>query len=204
MRARPIEAVYGVPEPPNQVHQDAPISDIADHRNLKAPEEVQAEVPRVSEPPAEWANDELQSIASTIEELQGRLALANDRLGSVATVETTEVEIGRLFVEAQRFSEASLANLECQIHEILREAEAKATQILAEATGEAREIRRQAEHAAAASTQTARELRAAIAGFSSVNSELVKELSSLNAMLLPADEELTSEVAPLSGDSQRD
>ena len=30
-----------------------------------------------------------------------------------------EVEIGRLFVEAQRFSEASLSKLESRIHEVL-------------------------------------------------------------------------------------
>ena len=62
-------------------------------------------------------------------------------------METTEVEIGRLFVEAQRFSEDSLSKLEFEIYEILREVEAKAKQILAEATQEAHEIRRQAQHA---------------------------------------------------------
>jgi hypothetical protein len=214
MSARPIESVFGVPGPPSQINSDADISDIANHRNLKISEEVKPgltqpevtrpEEARVSEPPAEWANDELQSIASTIEELQNRLALANEQLGSVATVETTEVEIGRLFVAAQRFSKASLANLECQIHEILREAETKAAQILAEATGEAQEIRRQAEQAAAATTKTARELHAAIAGFSSVNNELVTELSALNAMLLPADEHRTFEIALSSGESESD
>jgi hypothetical protein len=209
MSARPIESVFDVPGPPSQINSDADISDIANHRNLTISEEVKPgltrpEEARVSEPPAEWANDELQSIASTIEELQHRLALANERLGSVATVETTEVEIGRLFVAAQRFSKASLANLECQIHEILREAETKAVQILAEATGEAQEIRRQAEQAAAATTKTARELHAAIAGFSSVNNELVTELSALNAMLLPADGHRTFEIALSSGESESD
>lgn len=214
MSARPIESVFGVPEPPSQIDSDADISDIARHRNLKISEEIQSgltdpdvtrpEEARVSEPPAEWANDELQSIASTIEELQNRLAMANERLGGVANVETTEVEIGRLFVEAQRFSEASLTNLESQIHEILREAEAKAAQILFEATGEAQEIRRQAERAAAASTRTARELHAAIAGFSSVNNELVKELSALNAALLPADEQRNLERDLPSGESESD
>jgi deoxyribodipyrimidine photolyase len=201
MSARPIESVFGVPEPPSQAHSDAAISDIANHRNLRAPEGGQPdgaqpvtarhEQTTPSEPRAEWADDELQSIASTIQDLQSRLAVANERIANAAKVETTDVDIGRLFVEAQRFSEASMANLERQIHEILHEAEAKAGQILAEATHEAREIRSQAEEFAAASTKTARELSAAIAGFSSVNTELVKELSALNAVLLPAHEDHT-------------
>ena len=78
----------------------------------------------------EWVNTELHTIASTIEELQGRLNEANTRLASASKVETTEFEIGRLFVEAQRFSEASLSKLELTIHEILGEAEAKANRSL--------------------------------------------------------------------------
>jgi hypothetical protein len=202
MSARPIESVFGVPEPASQAHSDAAISDIANHRNLRGPEGSQPngaqpvtarhEQTTPSEPPAEWADDELQSIASTIQDLQSRLTLANERIANAAKVETTEVDIGRLFVEAQRFSEASLSNLERQIHEILHEAEAKAVQILAEATGEAQEIRRRAEHAAADSIKTARDLHYAIAGFSSVNNELVRELSALNSRLLHADEERAS------------
>ena len=143
---------------------------------------------------AQWANAELMSIASTIAELQERLAEANSRAESATQVETTEFEIGRLFVEAQRFSEASLTKLETQIHQILREAEAKAIQILSEATAEALEIRRRAQQAAFASTATARELQAAIVGFTKVNDELVKELGSLNNMLAPATEQSVSEI----------
>jgi chromosome segregation ATPase len=214
MSVRPIESVFGVPEPPSQISSDAHISDIATHRNVEISEGVQSGLTRpegarpeetqVSDPPAEWANDELQSIADTIEELQNRLALANQQLGSVAKVETTEIEIGRLFVEAQRFSESTLANLEYQIHEILHEVEAKAAQILAEATSEAQEIRRQAEQAAAASAETEQELHAAIAGFSALHGELVKKLGDLNAMLPPGDEQRSSETALSSGESESD
>jgi cell division septum initiation protein DivIVA len=131
----------------------------------------------------ESASSEIEQISSAIDELQGRLAQANSQLGQVTAVRTTELEIGRLFVEAQRFSEASLSNLEAQIQEILAEAEAKATQILREATVEAQEIRREAQQSAFFPARTAQELQSAIAGFSLVNSELVKELEALNAML---------------------
>jgi hypothetical protein len=131
------------------------------------------------------ATSELGAIAGAIEELQGRLAQAHEQLNQVAVVQTTEYEIGRLFVEAQRFSEASLSKLEMQIQEILVEAEAKAAEILREAHEDAAEIRRQAQQASFIPDRTAQELQTAIVGFASVNSELVKELTALNDMLTP-------------------
>ena len=194
MSTRPIDSVFGVPQRPSDAQPGAPIADMANHRNADAPGEAQASGTEV-----EWANAELHSIASTIEELQSRLEEANTRLDSAARVETTEFEIGRLFVEAQRFSEASLSKLELQIHEILCEAEAKARQILTEATEEAHEIRGQAQQAAFASTRTARELQSAIAGFTTVNHELLKELGSLNVMLAPNNERGMTEIDRSSG-----
>jgi uncharacterized coiled-coil DUF342 family protein len=137
----------------------------------------------------EWTHAELQSIAGTIEELQRRLEVANSQLSTAANVETTESEIGRLFVEVQRFSEDSLSKLELQIFGILCAAEDKAKAILTEATQEAIEIRRQAQEAAFLSTKTAQELQSAIAGFTTVNNELVRELGALNSMLTPASEQ---------------
>jgi glutamate-1-semialdehyde aminotransferase len=147
-----------------------------------------AEVAHTAGTDVDWTNAELHSIASTIEELQRRLEVANTRLSSVAKVQVTESEIGRLFVEAQRFSEDALSKLVRQIHQVLRAAEDKAKQILTEATEEAVEIRRQAQEAAFLSTRTAQELQSAIAGFTTVNNELVQELGALNSMLAPASE----------------
>jgi cell division septum initiation protein DivIVA len=199
MSTSPNDSVFGVPERPQDARPDAPISDISNHRNADEPGAAQAPGSDV-----EWANSELLTIASTIEELQGRLEQANSRLAGVATVETTEYEIGKLFVEAQQFSEASLSNLELKIHEILREVEAKANQILTEATAEAHEIRRDAQQAAFMSSRTARELQAAITGFTAVNSELLKELGALNTMLTPANERRMSEIDPPSDATESD
>ena len=146
MSTRPIDSVFGVPEGPSDTQPDALFSNMADHRSADAAGSAQEPGTEV-----EWANTELHSIASTIEELQSRLAEANSRLDSAAKAETTEFEIGRLFVEAQQFSDASLSRLELQIHEIFREAEAMAREILTEATEEAHEIRQHAQQAAFAS-----------------------------------------------------
>jgi cell division septum initiation protein DivIVA len=148
----------------------------------------------------EWTNSELHSIATTIETLQRRLEVANSQLSTATNVEATESEIGRLFVEAQRFSEESLSKLELQIHEILCAAEYKAKAILTEATQEAIEIRRQAQEAAFLSTKTAQELQSAIAGFTTVNNELVKELGALNSMLTPASERGMTQIDHSSGE----
>lgn len=191
MSTRPTNSVFGVPEPPGETHRNeppgppagAPIGGLVHQNGDQAP--PTDHVPGVE---VEWTNAELHSIAGTIEELQRRLEQANSRLSTASSVETTEFEIGRLFVEAQRFSEESLSRLELQIQTILCAAEDKAKQILTEATQEALDIRQQAQEAAFVSTKTARELQSAIAGFTSVNNELVKELGALNSMLTPASE----------------
>ena len=205
MSTMPIDSAWGVPEPRDS-QPDESISGLGNHRPAHASDSDSSSVSDSANAPAqdvEWVNTELHTIASTIEQLQGRLEEANTRLASASKVETTEFEIGQLFVEAQRFSEASLSELDHKINEILCEAEAKAREILAEATHEAHEIRRQAQEAAFASTRTARELQTAIAGFTAVNNELLHELGSLNDMLTPASERGMSEIEP-SGSSDND
>ena len=195
MSTRPTDSVFGVPEPSGDTHRSEPTGaptvvqpgappERAHHHHAAEPPQVQP----VAGAEVEWTNAELTSIAGTIEELQQRLEQANSRLSTVSTVETTEFEIGRLFVEAQRFSEESLSKLELRVHTILCAAEDKAKEILTEATKEALAIRKEAQEAAFVSTKTARELQAAIAGFTTVNNKLVKELGALNSMLTPADE----------------
>jgi cell division septum initiation protein DivIVA len=187
----PIDSVFGVPDPPLHTDPDVPTPGAGKHPTARDSAETGRPAGEV-----EWVNTELRTIASTIEELQGRLEEANTRLATASKVETTEYEIGRLFVEAQRFSQASLSKLDLKIHEILCEAEAKAKEILAEATEEAHEIRRQAQQAAFGSTRTARELQSAIAGFTAVNNELLNELGALNSMLTPASEQAMGEIEP--------
>lgn len=187
MTTRPAESVFGMLEPQQwEIHSHAPGSETSEGPGSEIIDDREVVPFAESAQPAgevQWVNTELHAIASTIEELQSRLEEANARLGSVKRVETTEVEIGRLFVEAQRFSDAWLSKLESKIHEVLGEAETKAQRILLEATEEAHEIRRSAQRAAIASTRTVQELQAAISGFTTVNSELLKELGTLNNML---------------------
>jgi prefoldin subunit 5 len=189
---RPTDSVFGVPEPPGDTRRGEPTgvhpgasAELTHRQNGSEPPPPSN---HGSGDEVEWTNAELHSIAGTIEELQRRLEQANSRLSTVATVENTEFEIGRLFVEAQRFSEESLSKLELRIHTILCAAEDKAKEILTEATKEALAIRQEAQEAAFVSTKTARELQAAIAGFTTVNNELVKELGALNSMLTPGSD----------------
>ncbi len=186
-----VDSDFGVPDTPRDVHQSTPPPSPAFATDGDA-----TGLGGAPDTDVEWANSELHTIASTIEELQGRLAQANARLSSATKVETTEIEIGRLFVEAQQFSDDALARLEVQVHEILREAESKAKQILAEATAEAQEMRRLAQHSEHASTQAAQDLQSAIAGFTTVNAALLQELGALNATLTPAKETLVSGIDP--------
>ena len=163
--------------------QDAPIADIADHRNTSS----NPQSPDAPGSEVQWVNSELHTIASTIEDLAKPTPAGNACLDTASKVETTEVEIGRLFVEAQHFCDDSVAKLEVKVHEILLAADTKAKQMIDEANAEAQEIRRNAQQSAFASTQTVRELQAAIAGFTRVNADLLMELGTLNSMLLPGE-----------------
>ena len=210
MSTRPMDSVFDVPERASGYRPAAPMDPYPEVSMSGTPQhphhqdELGADLTHAPETDVEWTNAELHSIASTIEELQGRLEVANNRLSSVAKVEATELEIGRLFVEAQRFSDESLSKLDRQIHQVLSAAEEKANQILTEATEEALEIRRQAQEAAFMSTRTARELQSAIAGFTTVNNELVRELGTLNSMLTPASERGTTELDPSTSQPESD
>src|SRR5271166_4001558 len=108
MSTKPIDSVFDVPERGSYEHPVAPM-DPYPGITMSAPPnspddphqqdgDHRADVAGTPGADVEWTNAELHSIASTIEELQRRLEIANTRLSSVATVETTEVEIGRLFV----------------------------------------------------------------------------------------------------------
>jgi hypothetical protein len=90
------------------------------------------------------ASAELKLVGDAIGELQSRLERANAQMNQVTAVRTTELEIGRLFMEAQRFTDSALARLEGQIQEVLNEAGARARQIVHEAEQEAEAIRQEA------------------------------------------------------------
>jgi hypothetical protein len=162
----PPATSYGIPPDPSNYRDPTP-------RGVRESDDVES------------AEAEIKQIASAIAELQGRLERANDQLSQAAAVQTTEIEISRMFEEAQRFSEASLSRLEMQVQEIVLEAEAKAAEIVREANEEAQEIRRRARHGTSIGVGTDQELKAVISAFASVNGELIKELNALNAMLAP-------------------
>jgi hypothetical protein len=177
---------------PVAAQSGGPVADFGD-KPIVAP--VAEDAPRPDRE-VQWVNSELHEIASTIEAMQSRLEQANSRLSNAEALEAKEFEIGRLFVEAQRFIDNYLSKIEIKIHEVLSEAEAQARQILVEASEEARDIRAEAQQDAFESISTVRELQSAIAGFTTVNAELLKELGTLNGMLSPASYRTRVETDP--------
>ncbi len=79
-----------------------------------------------------------------------------------ADQQITESELGRLFVEAQRFTDDALAKLETQVERVLAEAGKKAAQIVLEAREEADEILRAAHHSTLLPSDKVSELHAAV------------------------------------------
>jgi chromosome segregation ATPase len=175
------------------------LSDVSDVRSLPESQTLRPSAPSpdpestggavaAESAAVESANAEIEFVSSAIEDLQSRLERASTQMNQVTAVRATEREIGLLFVEAQKFTEAALAKLEGQIHQILDQAEAKAAEIVREAQEEGEELRRQAQSATLFPVEKVHELQAAIRGFSTINGELVKELSALNTMLSPSSE----------------
>jgi cell division septum initiation protein DivIVA len=88
----------------------------------------------------------------------------------------SETELGRLFVEAQRFTDDALAKLDSQVDRVLAQASAKAAQIVLEAREEAEQILRTARDTVALPTETAGELRVAVDQLSKFVGELATML----------------------------
>lgn len=179
MGTGPIKAVFGPATPPS----DSSAGPEAGRRHLGLAAPVEESVDQSAS--VDSAREEIASVADAVAALQHRLEHANEHLRQVNAVRATELEIGRLFVEAQRFAEAYLIRLEDQVQEILAKAEAKAAQILREATQEAQELRQGAGQTAHMPALTVQKVQAAIAGMAGTHSDLMTELYTLNAMLAP-------------------
>jgi chromosome segregation ATPase len=147
---------------------------------------------------AESPSSEMDAIAEEIVDLERRLERARRQLDQSSTSQTTELEIGRLFFEAQRFSEASVTRLEREIQEILQEAEAKAAEIIREATEEAHQIRYRGQQSSFISSRTAEELQSVIIGFTAMNGDLIKELHGLYDLLRPLVDRRSESFSPTS------
>ncbi len=135
----------------------------------------------MSEPGATPAGGE----PGSLEELRDRLGRATEELTRDAARREAEHDIGQLLVEAQRFTDAALADADQRARHTLAEAEAEAAAVLSEARHEADRIVAEARAVSPVPPETARELRAVIEGFTRVNAELVRELDALSQILRP-------------------
>ena len=144
MTTSPADPASAAPEPHWGVQPDAPISDIADHRNGNgAIEAVDAPGSRGAVGEFRTAHDRQHHRGSSEPSRAGKHSPQQRDQGRNHGNRNRSTLCGSSAVFRGFIGEARI-----KVHEILCEAEAKAKQILAEATGEAQEIRRQAQHAA--------------------------------------------------------
>jgi dsDNA-specific endonuclease/ATPase MutS2 len=158
------------------VYAASSTSSNVDERPDDAPRDVPDEA-------IEMVSSEMDSITTAVSSLLERLDTANNKLAEATSVRMTEWEMGRLFVEAQEFTDTALNTLDEQTHQMLLEAEQEADQIIANARLEAERIVAEAKSSPALSSETVTYLRSTIEGFARVNQELLKELTFLNEML---------------------
>jgi vacuolar-type H+-ATPase subunit H len=170
-------------------------------------------------PPADPEEDEaLEAVAASLSHVSGvmdrltaQLTTLTEAFGWTKSVRTTEVEIGRLFVDAQAHVDQSIANAHAQGGQIVSDAHAEARQIVSDASAQAGQIVsaahveavrivQEAQTQAAAIVDEARRsevlhpeavarLSSTIEGFARMNTELVSELSALRESLQPVAEQ---------------
>lgn len=129
-------------------------------------------------------------VAVALDELKGQLEIANRRVSEVAAAQTTEAELGRLFVRAAQFADSAIAEAQDEARRLVADARREADRIVAEARGHADAIIEEAEQSSALPSAFALQVQTALDGFTHVNSEFMKELeflwNSLQTALPPA------------------
>ncbi|MHB8681859.1 MAG: hypothetical protein ACYDA2_07175 [Acidimicrobiales bacterium] len=88
--------------------------------------------------------DALDHTAWALNSLRDRLAVASEALSEARLVELSEMEIGRLFLRAQSYADAAIADAEARARAIVDDAEEAAARILRAAGEAADALRRSA------------------------------------------------------------
>jgi DivIVA protein len=143
------------------------------------------------------ASDTVQAVTSAVshvamalDELKDQLEIANRRVSEVAATQTTEAELGRLFVRAAQFADSAIAEAQDEARRLVADARREADRIVADARGHADAIIEEAERSTTLPSAFALQVQTALDGFTHVNREFMKELEflwdSLQTALPPA------------------
>jgi hypothetical protein len=125
-------------------------------------------------------------VAVALDELKDQLEIANRRVSEVAAAQTTEAELGRLFVRAAEFADSAIAEAQDEARQVVADAHRQADRILAIARGHADAIIEEAERSTTLPSAFALHVQAALDGFTHVNAEFMKEVEFLRDSLQPA------------------
>jgi cell division septum initiation protein DivIVA len=123
-------------------------------------------------------------VALALDELKDQLEVTNRRVGEVMAAQISEADLGRLFVRAAEFADATMAQAEEEARQLVADAVAQAERLVANARLEAHAIITEA-HDAPLSDAVAEQVRATIDRLVLVNDELVKELDFLHDVVQP-------------------
>lgn len=139
-------------------------------------------------------------VAVALDELTDQLEIANRRVGAVTAAQSTEAELGRLFVRAAAFAVSAVAEAQDEARQLVADARREAERILADARGHADAIVEEAERSTTLPPGSAVQIQAALDGFTHVNAEFIKELQflrdSLQPSLTPSTTTPTGELRP--------
>ena len=118
----------------------------------------------------------LEGLRDILERLEGSITRAVDH-------RQTEEQFGHLFLRAQAFVDASIADAQERARHLVAESEHEASRIVAAARDEAARIVEEGHRTARMPVEAAQQLQTTVAHFGEVNRELLHELTTLGQLL---------------------
>ncbi len=122
------------------------------------------------------ATGALEGLRDILERLDGSIARAVDH-------RQTEEQFGYLFLRAQTFVDASIAEAQERARLLVADSEREASRIVSAARDEAARLVEEGRHTARMPADAASQLQTTVAHFGEVNRELLRELTTLGQLL---------------------
>lgn len=132
----------------------------------------------------------IETVGQTIRHAAGALEGLRDILGRLDTSiaeavnhRQTEEQFGQLFIRAQAFVDASIAEAQDRARRLVVESEHEASRIVAAARDEAKRIVEEGQRSSRMPVEAAHQLQTTVEHFGEVNRELLRELTALGQLL---------------------
>src|SRR5580704_14982715 len=131
----------------------------------------------------ETVGQTIRHAAGALEGLRDILERLDTSIVKAVDHRQTEEHFGQLFIRAQAFVDASVAEAQDRARRLVMESEHEASRIVAAAREEAKRIVEEGQQSSRMPVEAAHQLQTTVAHFGEVNRELLRELTALGELL---------------------